>query len=203
MPNALAEGGKVRKRGGESWAKWEFRLLRASTKLGGRQRGAGRADVRSGGAVCSVYGRSSNKNCCVLCRLCLGIVVPDDADLCMAAQHQQNGKGSRKGVRERKVKRGTERESNEKKIFKWGRAICVCVCMSVCVSCIFDFALQYFWLNASWAHCLCSVYFYFEHKYWTFTLLFSSFPSPFLLIPSCLAWLHHGEQTVKEDLPID
>lgn len=165
MPNALAEGGESAKERGRKLSQVRISTAAGINYVGRAAKGAGRADVRSGGAVCSVYGRSSNKNCCVLCRLCLGIVVPDDADLCMAAQHQQNGKGSRKGVRERKVKRGTERESNEKKIFKWGRAICVCVCMSVCVSCIFDFALQYFWLNASWAHCLCSVYFYFEHKY--------------------------------------
>lgn len=101
MPNALAEGERERK----------LSQVRIATAAGIIYiEGAGRADVRSGGAVCSVYGRSSNKNCCVLCRLRLGIVVPDDADLCMAAQHQQNGKGSRKGVRERKVERQRERE---------------------------------------------------------------------------------------------
>lgn len=59
----------------------------------------------------------------------------------MAAQNQQNGKGSRKGVRERKVERERERESNEKKIFKWGRAVCVCRVFSILHCNIFGWTL--------------------------------------------------------------
>lgn len=69
-------------------------------------------------------------------------------------------KWQRKSERsEREKSRTRDRERVTRRRSLNGGVLCVFVWVTVCVSCIFDFALQYFWLNASWAHCLCSVYF--------------------------------------------
>lgn len=196
MPNALAGRRRVRKRGGESWAKWEFRLLRASTKLGGGKgvRGEQMFALAVLSAVSTDAAATKIVVFCVVCAWALSF----QTTLIYAWRRSTNKMAKEVQKEWERESRTRERERVTRRRSLNGGVLCVCVCLHVCVCVVyFRFCIAIFlaerFLGALPLQRVFLLWTQILNVYITFLLLSCSFS----LIPSCLAWLHHGEQTVQ------